>query len=110
MSLTKEVISLGYADKLHLPSRSEVRVLLNGLCLGAVSRAAASDWAAKWMAAEQTPSGYDKDVWTALDRLFGADTIGQPDLPDADEDVCLYQNDDFKTWLSEFDNACSNDG
>lgn len=109
MSLTKEGISLEPADKLHLPSRSEVRVWLHGLSLGTVSRAVASDWAAKWIAAEHTPIGYDKDVWKALDQLFGADTIGQPDLSDANEEVYLYQKDDFQIWLSEFDRACSED-
>ena len=68
--------------------------MLLGLITGTVSRKEATDWAARWVNADD-PDVPDKSSWKALDALSGADLI-TTDRP------YLYGRKDFAQWLADF--------
>ncbi|RSN13907.1 hypothetical protein DMC63_25785 [Streptomyces sp. WAC 05977] len=78
-----------------VPTRAEVRKVLEDLATGAVTRAEASDWARPWMV-EDAHRVDDALVWDALDWLFGADLMTSPA-------GYLHGPVDFQAWLIEFD-------
>ena len=75
------------------PSRAEVRDVLLGLVNGDITPAQASDWATPWVT-EEAGDVRDEVVWTALDRLSGADIETTPG-------VFLYGPEDFRAWLAD---------
>ncbi|WP_410578588.1 hypothetical protein [Amycolatopsis sp. lyj-108] len=82
-------------ESAQVPTRVEVRKVLEDLATGAVTRAEASDWARPWIV-EVAHRIDDGLVWDALDWLFGADLMISP----ADY---LHGPVDFRSWLVEFD-------
>ncbi|MFJ8911457.1 hypothetical protein [Amycolatopsis sp. NPDC102389] len=78
-----------------VPTRAEVRKVLEDLATSAVTRVEASDWARPWIV-EDAHRVDDALVWNALDRLFGADLMTSPV-------GYLHGPVDFRAWLEEFD-------
>ncbi|WP_394362925.1 hypothetical protein [Amycolatopsis sp. SB7-3] len=78
-----------------VPTRAEVREVLQALVDGAITPAQADDWARPWLVDDRFPVE-DELVRQALDRLFGADLMTSPSSH-------LYGPADFQVWLEEFD-------
>lgn len=55
-----------------MPSRQDVIDILNAVLKGTMSREAASDWSAKWVAAEDSLE-IDPTTWDALNFIFMMD-------------------------------------
>jgi hypothetical protein len=68
---------------------------LLSLASGFISPGAASEWALRIMDSD-APELRDERVWTALDRLSGADLMAGPGR-------YLHGKEDFGSWASEFD-------
>ncbi|MCF3136870.1 DNA-binding protein [Streptomyces olivochromogenes] len=74
---------------------AEIGLRLRRLAEGGVSRDEVADWAMSLMESD-APELLDDRLWTALDRLSGADLMvaaGQ----------YLHGPEDFESWLAEFD-------
>jgi hypothetical protein len=68
---------------------------LFSLASGSIGPEAASEWALRIMDSD-APELRDERVWTALDRLSGADLMAGPGQ-------YLHGKEDFGSWASEFD-------
>jgi hypothetical protein len=79
------------------PSREEIASVLRQLISGEKSRGEASEWASRWVCADDTRVT-DKAVWEALTSLLGADLIST-DRP------YFYAVEDFAAWLKELKDA-----
>ena len=81
-----------------LPSRAETLSRLEALAEGRLSREEASDWAVRWIIADEVPGTDvlidDWGVWRALGAIAGADMHGG-DRP------YLYAEQDFIAWAEE---------
>jgi hypothetical protein len=75
------------------PSKIEVEGKLCDLLAGKVLREEVADWASQWVRMSN-PSVQDPQIWTALERLSGADLIST-DRP------YLYDQQDFDAWLKD---------
>lgn len=71
-----------------------VRAHLFSLASGSISPEAASAWALRVMDSD-APELRDERIWTALDRLSGADLMEGPGQ-------YLHAKADFDAWASEF--------
>lgn len=82
---------------MDLPSRDEVRTVLDGLLTGTLSPEEASEWARPWVTEEGGPvEVQDQAAWEAVCA------IGMADLPSTDRRY-LYGVDDFRAWRTELD-------
>lgn len=75
---------------------TQVKSLMAGLAQGSVSREEAADWAMARIKDESAGYASDATLWTALDRLAGADLQQGPG-------VYLHGEGDFRSWLADFD-------
>jgi hypothetical protein len=75
---------------------TQVKSLMAGLAQGSVSREEAADWAMARIKDESAGYSSDAALWTALDRLAGADLQHGPG-------VYLHGEEDFRSWLADFD-------
>ncbi|CAM3782033.1 hypothetical protein KIPE111705_24660 [Kibdelosporangium persicum] len=73
---------------------AEAQRLLAGLVTGEVSPQQAANWAMPKYADDQAGYHTHDKLWTALDRLAGADLHQAPG-------VYLHGSDDFRAWLAE---------
>ncbi|MFD5913473.1 DNA-binding protein [Streptomyces massasporeus] len=74
--------------------KESVSAHLASLASGSISPGAASEWALRVMDSD-APELRDTRVWTALDRLSGADLMESPGQ-------YLHGTEDFDSWASEF--------
>jgi len=75
------------------PSRAEVRERILALIGSDESREVVSDWAARWIRLPD-PNIEDPVVWTAIQRLAGADLrISKEKYLHTDEDFMAWAND-----------------
>jgi hypothetical protein len=74
----------------------QVRNRMAALVEGSVSREEVSDWALMRIKDESARYSSDATLWTALDRLAGADLQEGPG-------VYLHGEEDFRSWLAEVD-------
>lgn len=82
-------------DSSMLPSRQEVVLQLQGLIDGVYTREAVSQWARKWVVADDDETEIsDERLWNALENLSVADT------PTTDRPY-LFEVEDFRLWLAE---------
>ncbi|MEV0074616.1 MULTISPECIES: hypothetical protein [unclassified Amycolatopsis] len=74
----------------------QVRGRMIALVEGLLTREEVADWALPLIKCESARYSSDATLWTALDRLAGADLQQGPG-------VYLHDADDFQSWLDEFD-------
>ncbi len=74
----------------------QVKRRITGLAQGSVSREEAADWAMERVKDESADYSSDATLWTALDRLAGADLQQGPG-------VYLHGEADFRSWLADLD-------
>ncbi|MEU5597307.1 DNA-binding protein [Streptomyces sp. NPDC020298] len=74
---------------------TEIGLRLRRLVGGEVGRDEVADWAMTLMESDE-PELNDGRIWTALDRLAGADLMVGPGQ-------YLHGPEDFESWLAEFD-------
>ncbi|MFF9819667.1 DNA-binding protein [Streptomyces sp. NPDC014006] len=74
---------------------STIRERLRSLASGAVAPDESAEWALEIMESD-APELRDARIWTALDRLSGADLMVGPGQ-------YLHGADDYRAWLAEFD-------
>ncbi|MEV0980790.1 DNA-binding protein [Streptomyces sp. NPDC049915] len=74
---------------------SKIRERLRSLASGTVAPDESADWALEVMESD-VPELCDARIWTALDRLSGADLMVGPGQ-------YLHGTDDYAEWLAEFD-------
>jgi len=75
------------------PEKAEVEKVLEDLVAGRCSRAEASDWAVRWVVADD-PEVEDDAVWEALGVLSAADL-------NITDRLYLYEEEDFLQWLKD---------
>ncbi|MEV4757047.1 hypothetical protein AB0J86_18310 [Micromonospora sp. NPDC049559] len=75
---------------------AEAKRLTAGLVSGQVSREDAADWAMDRIRDEEADYASDAALWSALDRLAGADLR-------TDVGSYLHGPEDFRAWLSELE-------
>ncbi|WP_327714100.1 DNA-binding protein [Streptomyces sp. NBC_00490] len=73
---------------------ASTRSHLFSLASGAISPEEASEWALRVMDSD-APELQDERIWTALDRLSGADLMEGPGQ-------YLHGKEDFESWVTEF--------
>lgn len=76
--------------------REQVRGKMVALIQGTLTREEVADWALALIKDESANYSSDVTLWTALDRLAGADLQHGPGL-------YLHDAHDFQSWLDEFD-------
>jgi hypothetical protein len=74
----------------------EAKRLMSRLVQGVVSREEVADWAMGLIEDESTDYSSNPTLWTALDRLAGADLQQGPG-------VYLHDDTDFRAWLADLD-------
>ncbi len=88
----------GPTETIDLPSRDETLAKMDQLRDGLVSPEDASDWARKWIVADQEGIEVrieDWAVWDALMVLFGCD------MKHGNERPYLHGQEDFAAWAAE---------
>jgi hypothetical protein len=74
----------------------QVKSYLSGLVQDSVSREEAADWALDRVKDESADYSSHATLWTALDRLAGADLQQGPG-------IYLHGESDFRSWLADLD-------
>jgi hypothetical protein len=74
----------------------QVKSWMRGMIQGSVRREEAADWAMSRIKDESADYSSDATLWTALDRLAGADLQQGPG-------VYLHGEEDFRSWLADLD-------
>jgi hypothetical protein len=74
----------------------QVKRYMTGLIEGSMSREEAADWAMERVKDESADYSSHATLWTALDRLAGADLQQGPG-------VYLHGEADFRSWLADLD-------
>ena len=74
----------------------QAKRLMSRLVQGVVSREEVADWAMGLIKDESTDYSSNSTLWTALDRLAGADLQQRPG-------VYLHDDTDFRAWLADLD-------
>jgi hypothetical protein len=77
--------------------QQQVRSRVTALVQGSVRREEVADWALALIKDESADYSSDATLWTALDRLAGADLQQGPG-------VYLHGEEDFRAWLADLDN------
>ena len=73
----------------------QVKQRMTGLLQGSADRGDVADWAMARIRNESADYSFDATLWTALDRLAGADLQQAPG-------VYLHDQEDFRAWLADF--------
>lgn len=73
----------------------EIGILLKALVRGETNPESAADWALEMMGSDDPKVGEPR-IWTALDRLAGADLKTGPSS-------YLHDVTDFEVWLADFE-------
>lgn len=71
---------------------------ITGLIQGSVTREEAADWATMHIKDLSADYSSHAALWTALDRLAGADLQQAPG-------VYLHDEDDFRSWLTDLNSS-----
>ncbi|GIJ28144.1 hypothetical protein Vqi01_33060 [Micromonospora qiuiae] len=74
----------------------QVRSRMAALIQGSVRREEVADWALELIKDESADYSSDSTLWTALDRLAGADLQEGPG-------VYLHGEEDFRAWIADLD-------
>jgi len=86
----------------NLPARSEILSKVAALTDGSISPDEASNWAQRWLLADQTPGTevriVDWPAWEAIKLLAGADL-------QVEAGSYLHGRDDFRHWLKNLQAA-----
>ncbi|KRA32484.1 hypothetical protein ASD81_13050 [Nocardioides sp. Root614] len=81
-----------------IPTRDEIKLVLEGLLRGTTSPAEASTWVVRRLYEAPDPASWNEATEDALSALAIADAQTGPS-------TYLYGTEDFATWLDEFREA-----